>query len=70
MNASLKAHADRLPDDAVRWSERRRAIACLQLACREKRIEVGPIDGLWGPQTEYAVDVLATLQETGSKPAP
>ncbi|MCL7940547.1 hypothetical protein M8009_09575 [Halomonas sp. ATCH28] len=70
VDAALQTHADRLPDGAARWSDRRRAIACLQLACREKRIEVGPIDGLWGPQTEYAADVLATLQETGSKPAP
>ncbi|MDW7748078.1 peptidoglycan-binding domain-containing protein [Halomonas sp.] len=49
VNGSLQPHADRLPDGAERWSDRRRAIACLQLACHEKRIEVGPIDGLWGP---------------------
>lgn len=70
VNASLRIHADALPDRADRWSDRRRAIASLQLACREKRIEVGPIDGLWGPQTDYTVDVLGTRQEIGSPPAP
>jgi len=70
INATLRNHASQLPDGAGRWSDRRRAVACLQLACQLSKIEAGPIDGLWGPQTEYAASVLATLQTTGSKPDP
>lgn len=70
VEASLATLADELPKGADAWSDRRRAIACLQLACRRHKIEVGPIDGLWGPQTEYATEVLAHLQATGKKPAP
>ncbi|MGM0982297.1 MAG: M15 family peptidase [Pseudomonadota bacterium] len=68
VEAALKRHADKLPSGSDAWSDRRRAVACLQLACREKRIEVGTIDGLWGPQTDYAHEVLDTLLETGKRP--
>lgn len=70
VNAALQEHTGQLPEGAEGWSDRRRAVACLQIACRQQQIEAGPIDGLWGPQTEHAVDVLHTLQATGSKPAP
>ena len=49
MKTTLKAHADLLPAGADAWSDKRRAVACLQVACRLRKIEVGPIDGLWGP---------------------
>lgn len=70
VNATLATRTDALPTEADTWSDRRRAIACLQLACRARKIEVGPIDGLWGPQTDYAVDALATIHRTGKPPAP
>lgn len=41
------------------WSRARRALAAKQLLCRREDIEVGAIDGLFGPQTEYAFAVYA-----------
>ncbi len=57
-----------LPTDWRAWSPKRQTIACLQLYCQENSIEVGAIDGLWGPQTEYAVDVLAHVAAHGEPP--
>ncbi|QTF92930.1 peptidoglycan-binding domain-containing protein [Halomonas sp. BM-2019] len=70
VEAMLESHADKLPAGAGKWSERRRAIACLQIGCLEREIEVGPIDGLWGPQTDFAADALAELFATGEPPRP
>lgn len=41
------------------WSRARRALAAKQLLCRREDIEVGAIDGLFGPQTEHAFAVYA-----------
>lgn len=41
------------------WSRARRTLAAKQLVCRMDGIEVGAIDGLYGPQTQYAFDVYA-----------
>lgn len=64
----LEARAASLPAGADRWSGRRRAIACLQLACHDQGIDAGAIDGLWGPQTDFAVEALAERLETGAAP--
>lgn len=40
-----------------RWSQRRLTIAARQALCRQKQIDTGPIDGLLGPQTRYAIAV-------------
>ncbi|PWG61875.1 peptidoglycan-binding domain-containing protein [Sediminicurvatus halobius] len=66
----LAARAASLPDGADRWSARRRAVACLQLACHEHEIDAGAIDGLWGPQTDFAADALAERLRTGEAPVP
>ena len=50
------------------WSIRRKAIACLQLGCGDAGRAVGPIDGLWGPQTDNAVDEYQVMLSTGREP--
>jgi hypothetical protein len=65
MNA---ARSDDLQGDAAQWSMRRRAIACLQLGCRDAGRAVGAIDGLWGPQTDNAVEEFETILDTGAEP--
>lgn len=67
---ALTKRGTELPSDAAVWPDSRRSIACLQLYCREREIEVGPIDGRWGPQTDYAVDSLSHLLEYGALPEP
>ena len=45
--------------DAPRWRGRRLVVAGAQALCTLDGIEAGPIDGLLGPQTRYALDVYA-----------
>jgi hypothetical protein len=59
-----------LPADWPGWSDSRKTIAYLQCLCKERKIEVGGIDGKWGPQTEFAVDTLTQLLQTGAMPPP
>lgn len=66
--AALSDRAARLPGDWKAWSDKRKAVACLQLFCSEADIDAGPIDGWWGPQTEFAVGSLQSLLTTGSLP--
>lgn len=58
------------PDDWRKWSKKRKLIAYIQMLCQEKEIEVGKIDGFWGPQTDFAYGELNHLIEHGSLPAP
>ena len=64
-----RRHTD-LPADWQGWSNPRKAIACLQLLCKDRGIEVGPADGYWGPQTDFAFESLAHLLEHGEMPLP
>jgi hypothetical protein len=68
--AALAKRSAELPAGWQEWSNRRRCVAMLQLLCKEKAIAVGRIDGLWGPQTEYAYDILAYHHEHGRLPPP
>lgn len=43
--------------DPKNWSEDRRLIAIKQLICNSMGINSGPVDGLYGPQTRYALEV-------------
>ncbi len=70
VETALEKRSVELPADWKDWSNRRRCIAKLQLLCKENEIAVGKIDGLWGPQTEYAFDMLAHHQEHGEFPPP
>jgi hypothetical protein len=57
-----------LPADWQAWSDARKAVAYLQCLCQEQAIDVGDIDGRWGPQTDYAYDTLAQLLKNGTMP--
>lgn len=50
------------------WPLSRKKIAYIQFACLRKGIDAGMIDGLYGPQTDFAVGKLEQLLETGSTP--
>src|SRR5690606_19405974 len=45
-----------------RWPKERRVVAAAQLFCLQDGIEVGEIDGLKGPQTRHAFEVLAARE--------
>lgn len=70
IEAIIDARSDELTGDPGSWSAKRKSVACLQLACHDRDIAVGPIDGLWGPQTDNGYDELIALQETGARPPP
>ncbi len=59
-----------LPTGWGDWSARRQAVLYLQFRCAEAALPVGPLDGLWGPQTEYATEQLAHLREHGEPEPP
>ena len=52
-----------LPAGWQSWSDKRIVIGFLQLWAREEGIEPGPIDGWWGPQTDYAAGEMIRLQQ-------
>lgn len=52
------------------WVRKRQAVLCLQTFCRDAGLEVGDLDGWWGPQTEFASGQLAYLVEHGQLPHP
>jgi hypothetical protein len=68
--AALERRREKLPGGWEDWSHRRRCVACLQCFASEREIDAGKIDGLWGPQTEYAYDMLSYLRENGRLPDP
>jgi hypothetical protein len=59
-----------LPAEWHGWSSPRQTVAYLQCLCKERSIDVGAIDGFWGPQTDYAFDTLAQLLKYGEMPSP
>jgi hypothetical protein len=68
ITASLSARRIELPAGWETWSSKRKSVAYLQLLCRDKDIDPGKIDGLYGPQTESASDRLKILVDTGVLP--
>lgn len=70
VDAVIAARKAELSQDPIAWPARRRAIACLQLGCKDRGIPVGPADGLWGPRTDAGHDELAVFMETGARPVP
>lgn len=64
----LAARAGDLGMNFSPWSSKRRAIAALQIASKDQDIDVGPIDGLWGPRTDFALDALGEILATGQPP--
>lgn len=55
-------------EDVVSGSRKRKLTAYIQLLARDAGVEVGPVDGLWGPQTDYAFDALQHLDEYDQPP--
>lgn len=52
-----------LPEGWQGWSDKRVTIGFLQLWARAEGIEAGPIDGWWGPQTDFAASELIRRQQ-------
>jgi len=67
---ALEQWGDQAPDGWRTWSENRKLVAYIQMLCKEAKIEVGKIDGFWGPQTEFAFESLSHLDEHGRLPEP
>lgn len=66
----LQQHHDQLAE-AVGWHSwpaPRQALLCLQLCCRQAGLNPGKLDGWWGPQTAYASEQLAGVQQQGKVP--
>jgi hypothetical protein len=57
-----------LPGDWRTFPAKRQAVLMLQLICNEKGIACKPLDGYWGPVTQYAHDSLVQLRKTGALP--
>jgi hypothetical protein len=65
----LSARLAELPAGATGFSPERRMTMMLQLICKDKGIDIEPIDGFWGPVTQNAYESLVQLLDTGSLPA-
>lgn len=70
LDRALSKHKEELPADWREWPGPRKAVAYLQLCCKSKGIDVGDIDGYYGPQTDYARESLEYLMKTGGLPRP
>ena len=68
LQKGLTPRAAELPAGALGTSLERRLTFMLQLICRDKGIEVEPVDGFWGPVTQYAYESLTHLIDTGELP--
>jgi hypothetical protein len=47
-----------LPEGWRHWPRTRLLTGYVQLRCRDEDVDPGAIDGLWGSQTDYAVNVI------------
>ncbi len=74
VHRALERRTDRLIEphnrDWRQWGIRRKMVALVQLACHERQIDSGPVDGYYGPTTEYAADLLRVLVKVGELPRP
>ena len=70
ISRELAARRNELRGDMESWSSKRQTVACLQLICKDHRCQPGTIDGLWGPQTDFAYDCLVYLREHDKLPPP
>ena len=68
IESALSSYSSKLPDSWVLWTSKRKAVAYLQWVCNDLNIEAGDIDGLYGPQTETASQLLKILYSTGKLP--
>jgi hypothetical protein len=70
VEAGLADRSGELPNAWSGWASQRKGVAFLQIICKDAGLEVGSIDGLWGPQTDFAFESFQESQETGELPAP
>jgi len=70
VNKILDRRANELAVGSRKWSQARRAVAAAQLILKYAGFEeVGPIDGLYGPDTEYALSLWEATQANGRRPS-
>jgi len=55
---ALAKRKEELPEGWTDWPRTRLLTAYVQLRCQDERVNPGPVDGLWGTQTDYAVNVI------------
>lgn len=58
LRGALAKRKAELPDDWRDWPRTRLFTAYVQLRCKDEKIDPGPVDGHWGTQTDYAVNVI------------
>lgn len=70
INPGVKTALGSINELKPQWHYKQKLIGFIQLLCIENNIDTGPLDGLWGPRTAYAYDVLKQFLETGIMPDP
>lgn len=58
LRKALATRDDELPDNWRSWPRTRLLTGYVQLRCQDEGVNPGAIDGLWGTQTDYAVNVI------------
>ena len=58
LRKALTTRNDELPDGWKVWPRTRLLTAYVQLRCQDENVNPGTIDGLWGTQTDFAVNVI------------
>lgn len=58
LKTALAKRRSELPTGWVSWPRTRLFTAYVQLRCKDENTDPGDIDGLWGTQTDYAVNVI------------
>lgn len=52
------------------WDKDRKIVGMVQHACTLEGIDAGPVDGYWGPQTDYGYGLLKAKYVEGQAPEP
>ena len=60
----------KIPAIPTHWNQERQIIGYVQFICNFEDIEAGPVDGYWGPQTDYAYEILKSKLFESRLPAP
>jgi len=59
-----------IPAEWTTWSKTRKLTAFIQLLAEDEGVDVGTIDGFWGPHTDFGYGSLRYLREHGVLPPP
>ena len=68
INPAMKSALGMIPELKPSWRYKQKVTGFIQLLCMENDIDTGDLDGLWGPRTAHAFDVLKEFLETGVMP--